>query len=113
MDRVASLYEITRDAVAKRWASTHVRGEDLEPAGRTIVLACVLEAERHPVLVHFPPSDSAPLEFDHLRLQGTVLFRGMQLEGRHAHGRYYVALLPRVARAMRKHDVAVPAEFPR
>lgn len=100
-------YELVREK-----KGTHVRGEDLEPTGWTVILTRVLEAERHPVLVHFPSGDGAPLELDYLRFHGTVLLRGVQLEGRHAHRRYHMALLPRVARAMREHDVAVPAEFP-
>lgn len=98
---------------SRKKIGTYVRGEDFEPTGWTIVLARVLEAERHPILVHFPPSDGAPLELDYLRFQGTVLLRSVQLEGRHAHCRYHMALLPRVARAMWKHDIAVSTEFSR
>ncbi|KAL0131986.1 hypothetical protein PUN28_000036 [Cardiocondyla obscurior] len=54
-------------------STTYVRSEDLEPTRWTVVLACILEAERHPVLVDFPPSDSAPLKFDHLDVT-TVYF---------------------------------------
>lgn len=100
-----NLFVATRD--------THVRSEDFEPTRRTIILARVLEAERHSVLVHFPSGDGVPLELHHLRLQRSVLLRGVQFESRHAHRGYNVALLSRIARAMWEHDVAVSAEFPR
>lgn len=101
------------DIAKKAMLVTHVRCEDLEPARRTIVLARVLEAERHPILVHFPSGDCAPLKLHHLRLQSTVLLCGVQLKSGCSYRRYHVALLPRVAWAMREHDVAVTAEFPR
>lgn len=82
------------DIVKKEMLVTHVRCEDLEPARRTIVLARILEAERHPILVHLPSGNGAPLKFHHLRLQSTILLCGVQLESGRSYRRYHVAFLP-------------------
>lgn len=89
----------------------YVRREDLKPTRWTIVLARVLEAERHSFLIYLPPCNGIPLKFNDLRFQSAVLLRRVQLERRCSYRGDDVPFLPRVAGTVREHDVAVTAQL--
>lgn len=92
---------------------TYIRCEKLEPARWTVILACILKAERHPFLIHLPSRNSVPLKFNNLRFQSAVLLRRVKLKCRRAYGGYHVTFLSRIACAVREHDIAITAQFPR
>lgn len=90
---------------------TYIWCEDLQPP-RRLILPIVLQAERHALLVHLPLPDGVPLQHHHLALRGAVLPAGVQLDASRPQRQYDVAVLARVAGAVREDHLAIAGQLP-